>query len=434
MRPKPTSRVIGVVAILLSALWLLGLPIFAQAQSLLVIHPGETVAGDVTSRAGQTWQLHGCTGDVISLTVSSERFVPFLALSDSTSSDSLIEAEGDEETSSAAISEFTLPRNDTYTVLVAGSTVRDRGDYQLTLDSSAATGADETGTLEIFPGESITGEVTNRFGSEILFAGCAGDVVSFTLESAAFAPRLELFGPSGRDPLISDRATAGGAAAQISGFVLPERGLYTLVASGASIRDRGAFTLAMNNVGDQPATATPTFTPSPTLTPSPTPLPTPTQTPTPAAQASALLPQGVVVQVNGGDGDLMGEILMNPSYMISAMEDDDTIVVRDNFYLELFVLDLNSGFFDGAGIDHVEFVFDCPNGEQFVHVERQPRFCSFGDDGGSCNVLRLRSGEMFPGSSCEIVNDFYSVNITAYPTNPDLTPGNWNFNIRPEIP
>jgi hypothetical protein len=145
-------------------------------------------------------------------------------------------------------------------------------------------------------------------------------------------------------------------------------------------------------------------------------------------------PQGIVIQVNGGDGDLMGEIFMNPSYMVSAFEEDDTIVVGDRFYLELFVFDIREGLFNGAGIDHVEFIFDCPNGEQYIRIERSPRYCSFSDEGGSCYTLRLRSGDMFPGSRCEIVNDYYSVNVTAYPSNPQLTPGNWNFYIRPEIP
>jgi hypothetical protein len=45
----------------------------------------------------------------------------------------------------------------------------------------------------------------------------------------------------------------------------------------------------------------------------------------------------------------------------------------------------------------------------------------------------MRAGEYFPNSSCQVVNDYYYVNVTAYPTNPDLTPGNWNFSIRPEI-
>jgi hypothetical protein len=130
----------------------------------------------------------------------------------------------------------------------------------------------------------------------------------------------------------------------------------------------------------------------------------------------------------------MGEIFVNPNYMVSIFEEDDTLVVGERFYLELFVFDIREGLYNGAGIDYVEFVFECPNSEEYVRREESPRYCSFSDEGGSCFVARLQSGQFFPGSSCEVENDFYYVDITAYPTNPDLQPGNWNFTIRPEIP
>jgi hypothetical protein len=436
----PPRRLVGMTIraiCLASAVWLVLFVPISQAQSELVILPGETQAGEVSNRRGQEWTFQGCADDVVTLTATSDDFVPFLALFDSTTEDALIEAEGDEDEQRAAITDFTLPSSDVYTLLVLGSSVLDRGDYELTLESSATTDVGATDLL-IFPDQSVTGEVTDRFGSEIFFQGCADATVSFMLESDDFVPHLELFGPTGRQPLITDTANNAGAAAQISSFVLPETGLYLLVAAGENVRDRGEFSLTMLGVGEQPPTPTPTRTPPPTATPTAiptaTPTPIPTNTPTPAPQPSVLNPQGIVIQVNGGDGDLMGEIFMNPSYMISAFEEDDTLVVRDRFYLELFVFDIREGLFNGAGIDHVEFIFECPNGEQYVRIERSPRYCSFSDSGGSCNVLRLQSGTFFPGSACEITNDFYYVNVNAYPSNPELTPGNWNFTIRPEIP
>jgi hypothetical protein len=450
----------GVAILLLVGLLLVGSISLAQEQ--LVIRAGERVSGEVSNRLGQEWIFQGCASDVITLTASSRGFVPFLALFDAAPEDVLIEAEGSEETLSAQINAFPLPRNDTYTLLVAGSSVLDRGPYSLTLASSATTTLGGADTPQIFSGQRITGAVTSRFGTEFLFQGCANDVVTVTLESALFAPHLELFGPSGRQPLIANTSNTAGTDAQINGFALPEAGLYTLVAAGENIRDRGLFTLAMTLAGGEAITASVTPTPTqtsivtptntltpaatlaptsaPTLTPlptaTPTPLPTlpPSPTAIPTPQPSVLQPRGVIIQVNGGDGDLVGELFMNPSYMISALEEDDTIVVRDRFYLELFVFDPRVGRWDGAGIDRVEFEFSCPNGEGFRHVERTPRYCSFGGGEPNCSVLRLRTGEMFPGTSCEIVNDYYSVNITAYPVNDHLEEGNWNFNIRPELP
>jgi hypothetical protein len=200
------------------------------------------------------------------------------------------------------------------------------------------------------------------------------------------------------------------------------------LAGGKPVTDRGTATPTPT------LTFTPSPTPKPTVTPTIAPTPTSTPTPTPSPQASVLQPQGVIIQVNGGDGDLEGELFMNPSYMVSTLEEDDTIVVGDRFYLELFVYDPQVGRTDGAGINRVEFEFNCPNEEQFRRIERTPRYCSFGGGEPDCNVLVLRSGEMFPGTNCEIVNNYYSVNITAYPNDRSREPGNWVFNIRPEIP
>jgi hypothetical protein len=109
--------------------------------------------------------------------------------------------------------------------------------------------------------------------------------------------------------------------------------------------------------------------------------------------------------------------------------------VGELFYLELFVFDIREGLYDGAGIEYVEFVLDCPNGEQYVRREVSPRYCLFSDDGGSCHVLRMRSGTFIPGTRCEILDDYdYYVNVNAYPSNPNLEPGNWNFAIRTDIP
>jgi hypothetical protein len=433
----------------------------ALAQGELQIRPGETVSDEVTDRFGDSWLFQGCAADVITLTARSATLVPFIELSASSLPDALADAEGRRLSRRAQIAAFTLPRNDIYTVLVAGSNVRQRGAYSLTFTTSATLdsldGTLDSESLQIRPGQSISGEVTNRLGTELFFQGCANMAVTFTLRSTAFVPRLELFGPTGRDALTIQNAGAPGTAAQINAFVLPESGLYTLIAAGVNIQDRGSFSVEMEaamQAESAPATPTPTFTPTPlpspaptstplatptpvpTATPAPTatPLPTATPTPLPTPTLSVLRPQGVLVQVPGGAGDMEGEIFVNPEHVVSIFEEDDTIVVRDRFYLELYVYDPQVGYNDGDGIDRVVFEFSCPNGEHYERVERMPRYCSFGGGEPNCSVLRIRSGESFPDSHCLIENDYYFVTVTAYPVNQHREPGNWVFSIRPDIP
>ena len=286
-----------------------GMVILAQEER--VLQPGASVESNLTSRLGEEWRFQGCAEDVVTLAVSSAEFVPFIALFDSASNEPLIEAEGEAEEEGddearAEIVDFTLPNADAYSLLVLGSTLADRGAYAVTLlaevaEEEAEEGAPDADAVQILPGASVAGEVTSRFGSEILFRGCEAQVVSFVLESEDFVPNLELFGPSGREPLTV--ATGSGTSAQIASFTLPETGIYTLIAAGENVRDRGDFALTMLGADETPPTATPTNTPTPTLTPTPTNTPTPTSTPTPAPQASASQPQGVPIQVNGGDGE-----------------------------------------------------------------------------------------------------------------------------------
>jgi hypothetical protein len=147
-----------------------------------------------------------------------------------------------------------------------------------------------------------------------------------------------------------------------------------------------------------------------------------------------LKPQGVIVQVNGGSGDLQGDIYMNPSYLMDERDEDGTLVVRNRLFFELFVFDPEVGEFDGAGIDRVEFEIFCPNGEYFAHTEVNPRYCSFGGGDPNCSVVRLRWGDTLPGTSCAIEDDIYFVSIVARPSDPDREAGNWNFSFRPELP
>jgi serine protease Do len=101
-------------------------------------------------------------------------------------------------------------------------------------------------------GVSVSGAVSDRLGDEWVFHGCGGDVITVTMQSTEFAAFLELYGPSGRDSLTSASAAAVGEAATIAAFTLAESGSYTVIAAGASIRDRGPYSLTLTVSGTTP--------------------------------------------------------------------------------------------------------------------------------------------------------------------------------------
>ena len=91
----------------------------------------------------------------------------------------------------------------------------------------------------LIPNVPVQGTLANRFGEEWTLAGCAGDVITATIQSAAFAPNLELYPPVGRTPLAATRNTSQ-RSAQLPGTTLPANGEYTLVALGSSARATAA--------------------------------------------------------------------------------------------------------------------------------------------------------------------------------------------------
>jgi hypothetical protein len=86
-------------------------------------------------------------------------------------------------------------------------------------------------------------------GDEWVFNGCLNDIVTITMQSADFGAYLELYGPIGRQSLIAASVENPGAPAGIYDFPLPDSGLFTIVATGVNIRDRGAYTLTAQAPG-----------------------------------------------------------------------------------------------------------------------------------------------------------------------------------------
>ena len=175
------------------------------AQDARVIAFGETANGEVTSRFGEEWTFRGCGSDVVTITMRSDDFSPYVELYSPTSQDFLTNTDDAATGTLAEIAAQPLDANGTYTIVAAGVNIRDLGPYSLTLTLADGASADIRGAESIVPGQPVTGEVTNRFGGEDVFRGCANSVVTLTLASDEFVPSVELFGPTGREPLAVGR-------------------------------------------------------------------------------------------------------------------------------------------------------------------------------------------------------------------------------------
>jgi hypothetical protein len=237
----------------------------AQGDEPGQLSPDVPVESSLTSRFGEEWVVAGCAGQVMTATMESTAFSPNLELYPPTGRTPLA-ATRNTSRRSVQLAETTLPENGEYTLVALGSSVRDRGAYSLTVVISGTTALPEDVKL-LTPGESLTGTISSRDGEEWSFSGCARDVVTLTMQNTGssqsnrFVPRLELYGPTGRMPVATSAASsAASRSAGITDFALPESGLYTVLALGQNIRDRGPYSLSLEvEVASEPA-------PSPTPT------------------------------------------------------------------------------------------------------------------------------------------------------------------------
>lgn len=239
----------------------------SEAQSNVPegLSPGVPVQGSLTSRLGEEWVVAGCAGDVLTASIQSTAFAPNLELYPPTGRAPLAATRNTGQRS-VQLATTTLPENGEYTLVALGSSARDRGAYSLTAAIAGVDALPEDVKL-LSPGESLTGAISSRDGEAWGFYGCEGDAVTLTMQNTGsnqsnrFVPQLELYGPTGRTPVATSAASsASSRSAGITSFALPESGLYTVLALGQNIRDRGPYTLALEvTVASEPA-------PSPTPT------------------------------------------------------------------------------------------------------------------------------------------------------------------------
>lgn len=263
---QTTAALTGATTLMLLTALILLMAAPARAQDGQPLVPGVPAGGRLTSALGDQWDLRVCDGDVVTLTLASTSFTPYLAVFTDTLKAPVVEAVA--EDAGAAEVSFTAEAPLHYAVIAAGDRRSARGDYTITAISAGASAVGvETGAPVLAYGSTVTGVVQSSAGERWLVHGCAGDVVDVAAVSDDFTPYVELFDPAAEETVAESEA-ASASAAVIAGAALPTTGSYELFVAGQRRSDRGPYTLTLSLVTTG-ALAPPSAggTPSPSRTP-----------------------------------------------------------------------------------------------------------------------------------------------------------------------
>jgi hypothetical protein len=186
-----------------------------------VLSYGETVSGQITSGdAADFWHFSGRQGDFVTITMQAagSDLNGVVRLLDPTGAPL---ASGEGQTAQV---ECLLQSDGLYTI-IASHADQSSGAYRLTL---------ERGEIETLSyGGSAQGQISDsHFLDYYTFLGSGGDVVIITMVSTGgdLDSYLHLQGPDGLE-LAFDDDSAGFLDAQILRYVLPEQGIYTIIAT-----------------------------------------------------------------------------------------------------------------------------------------------------------------------------------------------------------
>ncbi len=233
-----------------------GLTLHAQAENVIV--PGLPVTDEVTSRRGDEWAVGLCLSDVVTITMQSEAFAPFIEVFEPGAEESAAFATAISDT--ATLTGFVAAAAGDYTIVAAGEGLSARGPYTLSV-SGAAPDAGGGADVRMAPGQLVTATLRPLRTIALGFHGCEGDVVRVDAAGDAFEPAMELFAPGEEEPLASSSGVEGGGpegggAAQVADQALPRSGDYTVIVFGPSRLDQGDVELLLTVVSTGAATST----------------------------------------------------------------------------------------------------------------------------------------------------------------------------------
>jgi hypothetical protein len=109
------------------------------AQDAQILQSGETVTGEITSRAGDQWRFHACQSDQVTVTMRSDVFHPYLEILVADHTAPLASAVAAED--KAVIAGLELSNTGVYTVFAGGDRRSARGSYSLSLALGAGAPA-----------------------------------------------------------------------------------------------------------------------------------------------------------------------------------------------------------------------------------------------------------------------------------------------------
>jgi hypothetical protein len=223
------------------------------------ISMGDTLAGALTLDAQtQTYTFSGESGQVVTIEATSEQFDVFLTLNDGAG---LVLMSDDDSAGNlnARISEFRLPVNGDYSIVVSSFSSGVAGEFMLSLLQGGIVQPTPVptsdGTLSI--GQSVDGIISDSSGVRYTFAGETGQSVSITAISEAFDTYLSLLAPDGSE-LATDDDSAGNLDSRIGPVTLASSGTYTVLLTSFD-SSFGAYTITLSAIEVRPIEMTQTI-------------------------------------------------------------------------------------------------------------------------------------------------------------------------------
>ncbi len=217
---------------------------------------GELAQGDSQLQSGEftdTYPLQGVAGQQVEISVSSDQFDTYLALS----GPGVQEYNDDDTANNTRNSRLvaTLPANGQYTIHVTSYAAGEVGAYQLSVGPAQATTASDAlagGDAQAFAaGQTMNGELaagdttltSGEFIDTLRFQGTAGQRVTIDMRSTALDPYLILLAPSGAQE-DNDDVSANDRNARIE-TTLAETGEYRIGATTYQPGETGAYVVTL---------------------------------------------------------------------------------------------------------------------------------------------------------------------------------------------
>jgi hypothetical protein len=188
---------------------------------------GKIQGGTLKPGRSHRWHFEGEAGQIINLAMNSIDFDTFLELRNS---QDVILAENDDgqDGTNAAIDLYTLPGDETYSIVARGISEAEGGDYEILLKTVKVT----TGGGPLAPDQPIQALLTPDQADSWEFEAESDTFITVTLESDTLDTLLELYGPN-EELLTTDDDSGGGLNAALIEFLISTGGAYRLEVKSA---------------------------------------------------------------------------------------------------------------------------------------------------------------------------------------------------------